>query len=52
MENKIFVKADSKNIQNMMRYSGELCDGRFLLDDGGIFQIHRIILCAACDFFR
>lgn len=52
MENKILVKANSQNIQNEMRYSGELCDGRLLLDDGGIFKIHRIILCAACAYFR
>lgn len=52
MESKILVRTNFINIQNAMRYSGELCDGRLLLDDDGIFEIHRIVLCASCAFFR
>lgn len=40
------------NIQTVLRTLGVLCDARLHLDDGGIFPIHRIIVCAACDFFR
>lgn len=38
--------------QSRMRATTTLCDACIKLDDGKDIYVHRIILCASCDYFR
>lgn len=38
--------------QSRMRATTTLCDACIKLDDGKNIYVHRIILCASCDYFR
>lgn len=38
--------------QTEMRASNTLCDACIRLDDGGCIYVHRIVMCASCEYFR
>lgn len=38
--------------QTKMRTDKQLCDACISLDDGTVVHVHRIIMCAACEYFR
>lgn len=38
--------------QSQMRSENQLCDACICLDDGVCIQVHRIIMCTVCDYFR
>lgn len=38
--------------QARMRIDDQLCDACIHLDCGAKFRVHRIIMCAACEYFR
>lgn len=38
--------------QAELRASLTLCDACINLDDGGQVYVHRVILCASCEYFR
>ena len=38
--------------QSELRTNNTFCDARISLDDGGVIFVHRVILCASCDYFR
>lgn len=38
--------------QSRMQLNNELCDACINLDDGTTIQVHRIIMCSACEYFR
>lgn len=38
--------------QTEMRSGNVLCDACIKLDDGGSIYVHRVIMCAASDYFR
>lgn len=54
-KNKIVKKQSNQitqNIQILMQRSGEFCDAKLHLDDGTVFNIHRVIMGAACSYLR
>lgn len=39
-------------VRTNMRNSNMLCDARIHLDDSKCFNVHRVIMCSVCDYFR
>lgn len=50
--NKSCLSQHTLNAQTEMRSTNVLCDACIRLDDGGCIYVHRVIMCAASDYFR